>query len=318
MEPRLPKLLQRAWRIDCKAKIIITDMESLAIFHPRSPNTAGEVLYEFLRVANLSVIRIILAAYLHNTLPEGIYIDIRPQREALDKMVPAGAPSDPQIPMESDEEVFATRRCHTDFDYYALTHDRDRALQFFRWKTWVKENCSHVVTSSGDVLTGITHGFSRRNAELKPYYPLDTPPVDTLEHVASVRRPCPMAVRSLLDEFNSSETFTLELLEDLTQAQNSGLCRTFTCRIASINGRAVGGISPVLCVKFFDDRFYPMQYPDDEMLEGDFRWWWAHYTTSERQIQNEDATYKRLALMQGSLIPRFYGSHQVNGIYILN
>ncbi|KAK7678313.1 hypothetical protein QCA50_018661 [Cerrena zonata] len=309
MSPLLTKLLRRAWDINSQSKIIVTDLDSLVVFHPLSSKSSGDLVYEHLKLTNLSIIRIVTAAYLHKTLPEGIYIDIKPQREVLDKMVPTGVPNNPRISVLPDDEVFATHQSHTDFDYYALTHDRERALQFFRWKAWVKDNCSPVIATSGDVLKGVTYGFSRRNADLQPYYLADEPPLDALDHIRSNERHIPSEARILLDGFKASSTFSLELLEDLTEAQNSGLCRTFTCRITSIIGQDIGGVSPILCVKLFDDRFYPMEAPDEDMMQEDFRWWWTRYTNTERQIQNEDMTYKRLALMQGSLIPQYYGSH---------
>lgn len=314
ISPALSRLLRRAWDVNSESNIVITDMDSLIVFRPISSKTSGDLVYEHLKVTDLSVIRIVIAGCLRDTLPEGLYIEIKPHREALDNMVPAGVPIDPQTPTMSDDEVFATHRRHTDFDHYTLTHDRERALQFFRWKAWIKDNCSPVIATSRDVIKGITNGFTRRNAELKPYYPADEPPSHTLDHISSAQRSCPLKAKDLLDKFNSSDTFTLELLEDLTQIQNSGLCKTFTCRITSINKQAIGDMSPILCIKLFDDRFYPMDPPDEEMMKVDFRWWWPRYTTSERQVQNEDMTYKRLALMQGSLIPRYYGSHLVSGL----
>jgi len=67
--------------------------------------------------------------------------------------------------------------------------------------------------------------------------------------------------------------------------------------------------SPLLCLKLFDDRFFPMETPDKEMIEAGVRWWWTRYRTAEHHVRNEDAAYKKLEFIQGSLIPYFYGSH---------
>src|ERR1700683_4357955 len=37
---------------------------------------------------------------------------------------------DPRMPMQADEEVFATRHRHPEFDFYAFSRDRNRGLQF--------------------------------------------------------------------------------------------------------------------------------------------------------------------------------------------
>ena len=51
-------------------------------------------------------------------------------------------------------------RFHSDFDYKFLTHDRERALQFSRWKAWVKESCLSTTSVPGAVLKGVTNGLS--------------------------------------------------------------------------------------------------------------------------------------------------------------
>lgn len=316
----LSRLLRRAWNINANAKAIITDMESLIIVHrpsSQSQSDPSELLYEHVVAKDLSVIRIVIAAYLYKALPEDVYIDIKPRRDTFDIVIPSGVPIDPKTPMQSDEEVFATHHCHTDFDYYSLTHNSERALQFFRWKQWVKDNCSPVIVTKGDVVQGITNGFTRRNAELKPYYPVDQLPLDTMAHVRSVERSCRLKAKAIFDNFMSSNDFSLELLEDLTQEENSEVCRTFKCRIVSLDGQNIGDASPALCVKFFDDRFHPMDPPDsDEGILGlGVRWWWMEYTDAETRIKNEDMTYKRLDFLQGSLIPWYYGSHSVSNIY---
>ena len=127
---------------------------------PPSEKTLGEILYEHVPVTDPSAIRIVIAAYLRRSLPEGLYIDIKPERETLEKMVPSGASVNPQIPLLPDSEVFATHRCHSDFDYHSLTQYRERALQFFRWKAWVKESCLSTTSVPGAVLKGVTNGLS--------------------------------------------------------------------------------------------------------------------------------------------------------------
>ena len=89
--------------------------------------------------------------------------------------------------------------------------------------------------------------------------------------IESGRRP---SVMEIWDDFNSSGSFDLELLDELTHTQNSGLCKTFTCRITSIDERSTADLSPILCVKLYDDRFYPMDQPSEDL--GDCRWWWTH------------------------------------------
>lgn len=313
MSPTLSRLLQRAWDIDVKAKTVITDMQSVIIVHP--PSTQGdsnELLYEYLATRDLSVIRILIAAYLYMGLPGIGYINLIPRPDILEIIIPSGAPIDPKTPLLSDEDVFRTHLRHTDFDYYTLTHDRERALQFFRWKEWVMEKCSPILASSGDIVTGITNGFTRHNVELRPFYPIDDFLLETTDHIESTRRPCSLEAAGMLEAFNSSESFELELMDDLTQDENSRLCRTFKCRIISVNNKDTRSVSPTLCVKFYDDRFHPMDPPDEDALKGGMHWWWIDYTDAEGRVKCEHMTYKRLDFMQGSLIPHYYGAHSVS------
>jgi len=158
------------------------------------------------------------------------------------------------------------------------------------------------------VLHGTTNAFARRYTEITPYYPVESLPTETKEHICSIRRPCPMS--SILEAFRCSNTFSLKLLEELTPASCERLCRIYKCRIVSIDGR-VEKASPVLCLKLFDDRFFPMEPPSEELMEESLQWWWTQYLTAEGHVASEDAAYKRLYFLQGSLIPWFYGSHSL-------
>lgn len=288
-------------------------MESIIIIHPlSSPDDPGEVVYEHVAARDLSVIRILIAAYLYTALPQDVYIDIKPRPNVLDTIIPSGAQINPDIPLSSDEEVFQSHSHHSDFDYYTITHDRQRALQFFRWKEWVKDNCSPAIATSGDVIKGVTNGFARRNIELMPFYPVDELPPDTTDHLNSFKRPRSPDVEALSNALGSSESFELELMEDLTQDENSGLCKTFKCRVISVDEKATVNASPTLCVKFYDDRFHPMAAPAEEDLDTGVHWWWMEYIDAESRIKCEDMTYKRLDFVQGSLLPCYYGAHLVS------
>jgi hypothetical protein len=251
-------------------------------------------------------LRIIIAAYLHIALPKDMYIHHPLANDGFD-LIPEGPPIDPCTPMQVDGEVFASHRRHSDFDFHTITRDPARGLQFFRWKENIKKNFSPIFASPGDALLGLTNGFIRHNQGLSPYYPVEKLPLETVDHIQSVQRSCPMW--PLLDSLWSSNTFTLRLLEDMTPSRGGGLCRTYKCDIRSIGGKMEDG-SPVLCLKLFDDRFFPMETPSEEVIKEGL--WWARYRTAEHHVRNEDATYKKLQLAQGSLIPWFYGSHLVS------
>ena len=91
MSHALLELIWSAWNINSEARIVLTDMEDLIVLHPPFEKTLREILYEHVPITDPSAIRIIIAAYLRRSLPEGLYIDINPERETLEKMVPSGA-----------------------------------------------------------------------------------------------------------------------------------------------------------------------------------------------------------------------------------
>jgi|SRR5882762_39123 len=122
--------------------------------------------------------------------------------------------------MQTDEEIF---RFHT------LALDRDRGLQFFRWKENIKKKISPIFASPGEILHGITRDFTQYNQELLPSYPVENVSSETADHIHSVQRLC-----SMPDSFVSSETFSLRLLENITPITGRGLFRTYKYHIHSI------------------------------------------------------------------------------------
>jgi hypothetical protein len=303
------RFLRRIWDIDSKARILCSDLDTVIIFHPPSSPTSSDVVYERSKLqGDLVRLRIIIASYLYVALPKDMFTHCQAARDPFD-LKPEGPPIDPCTPMQTDEQAFSTHHRHSDFDFRTLTLDRDRALQFFRWKEHIAKNISPIFVSPGDVVYGVTGGYARSYPVLSSCYPVENVPFETVEHIQSIQRSCPMG--HMLKPFLSSETFTLRLLDDITPTAGGGLCRTYKCRIHSI-GDEMQGASPLLCLKMFDDRFFPMETPGKELIEAGVQWWWTRYRTAEYHVRNEDAAYKKLEFIQGSLIPYFYGSHSVS------
>ena len=311
-------LLQRGWNINANARVLCSDLRSLTVFYLPSISNLIDVRYEItILVDDLAQLRIIIAAYLYDAFLEDLRINCPTESNSLDLRLPSGASNDPLISPKSDEEVFAAHHRHSDFDFYSLTHDRAQALQFFRWKEHIRNRLSPKFASSGDTLLGATWAFARLNYEMSPCFTMNEEDllVETINHIRSVNRPCPMA--SMIRTFMSSSAFSIRLLKDLTSRFPGGRCRTYTCRIVSIEEQGVENVSPILCVRLFDDRFLPMEPPNKELIETGPQSWWRHFATAEGHVRNEDAAYQKLELIQGSLIPRFYGSHLVSCDYCL-
>jgi hypothetical protein len=111
--------------------------------------------------------------------------------------------------------------------------------------------------------------------------------------------------------FNRSKFFTLEIQDVVSEGSEHGICTVYRCQITSIDNVHVS-ISP-LCLKLFDDRFQPLPSSDevDELDDEDFPRWFDTIVHAETYALNEALAYDKLLPVQGSVIPWFYGIHQV-------
>jgi len=79
-----------------------------------------------------------------------------------------------------------------------------------------------------------------------------------------------------------------------------------------------------MCLKLFDDRFQLLEEPnleeesDAEVFgESDERLprWFDRVVSAEWYALNEASAYEKLRPVQGSIVPWFYGTHQVDPSY---
>ena len=114
------------------------------------------------------------------------------------------------------------------------------------------------------------------------------------------------------ESFKRRKCFTLKIQDIVTEGSERGICTVYRCEITSIDNVPVS-ISP-LCLKLFDDRFQSLQSPDegDEEFNDDLLpRWFDPVIYAERYALNEAFAYDKLLPVQGSIIPWFYGTHQV-------
>lgn len=168
-----------------------------------------------------------------------------------------GCLPNPDAPRPSDQEVFATRKRHSDFDVYTLLHSREEELQFLRWKAGMKKNAERMQNlRPGDVLSATTDGFARDHATLRPYWPVDVDriPSSTLQFIEAVRRPSSLDDRTR-SRLENSVSFRLSISEALGDK-----CSTVhRCQITSIDNEPVTPGLPDLCIKLFDDRLFDVR-----------------------------------------------------------
>ncbi|OAX36559.1 hypothetical protein K503DRAFT_290660 [Rhizopogon vinicolor AM-OR11-026] len=183
------------------------------------------------------------------------------------------------MPIQADEEIFATRYAHSDFDRYTLVNSRPAVEQFFRWKASMQARPKPVLV--GMVLQAKSHGFQRRKY-FQPRYPIESIPEDTLVHLRAVARSTFPQFTQLLDR---SQRFSLLLDDELTPSEGTGYARTFSCRIVTVDGQPLSDNAPKrFCVKLFNDS--AASIPSHTEYHS-LTFWSQTFYTAEDMIHNE-------------------------------
>ena len=297
------------------SKTIFTDLETVLVIHPQISG-AKQVEVEIVSLKDdLRAFRIIVAAYLLETLPQFTYID--PPGAPEGKYVHWLPPRDYDDKVLSDEEVFQTKHRISDFNILKLLDDREGALQFFRWKLHVEKYVPPDITCAGDILECTTNEFDRqyrppRGVCSKPI------PAPTVEFLAKILRPNPLS-SVLCSALNDSRHFTIKLGRILAGPNRIGT-RVHYCHIETIDGHPIENC-PELVMKIYDDRFMQISNPCDEGDDEDEGQesddddsspdiWLQPIRTAEWHVRGELTAYEKMEMAQGSLIPYFYGAHK--------
>lgn len=263
-----------------------------------------------------SALRVLATACVLEALPFPQYFNSPEIELEIDETLihPEGPPQDPNSPLLPDEHVFTTCNRNSDFDHATLVRDRERALQFFRWNKHMRETKSKLVAHPDDTLCAMTNESGIHmppEAELTPIYPYDTSelPLDTVKHLQIIQRNSPLVTSGQQDAFQQSTAFTVKILDVLDGgAAVRGICTVYRCHLSTIDGVSVHN-SPSLCLKLFDDRFQPLE---DPFLDDPIPRWFDPVTYAEGYAVTEALAYDKLRPVQGTVIPWFYGNHQVN------
>lgn len=132
-----------------------------------------------------------------------------------------------------------------------------------------------------------------------------------------MQRESPLAVDGVADKLLQGQAFTVRIMDVIAEGSKRGISTVYRCQIATIDGEAVS--SPPLCLKLIDDRFFPLEPPeppegesdDAHSMEGGPRWF-DKLILAEGYAVSEALNYGKLRPVQGSLVPWFYGLHQVS------
>lgn len=296
--------------------IIVTNFKEIAVFFPPAFNRPKPTFERILTTQLSLALRVLCTAYLLQPLPGGIFIDVpRPDLEVDEELIlPQGPPQDPLRPLLADQEVFATHHRHSDFDSATLIRDPSGALQFFRWHRNVQKQHSKLVAHPNDTISAVTNEVGQIVPEIRPIYPYDASeiPLDTAQHLKTIQRDSPLVTAGVAESFKRSKSFTLKIQNVVAEGSKHGICTVYRCQITSIDNKPTS-TSP-LCLKLFDDRFQPLDspYDDDQGLEDKpLPRWFDRVVHAEMYALNEAFAYDKLRPVQGSVVPWFYGTHQV-------
>ncbi|KAJ8593597.1 hypothetical protein M405DRAFT_879263 [Rhizopogon salebrosus TDB-379] len=286
MSASLERALHSLHRLSERNKIIITDFRTTVLIN-HVDEKLTTVDCEVAPSPSAVPLRYLLASYIQQPLPSD-YFDL----DTEDYVFTRGAPNNPRCPLPADEEIFATRRAHSDFDRYALVNSR--------WKAAMQARPKPVLV--GTVLQAKSNGFQQRKP-FQPRYPVEPLPEDTLAYLRAVARHTFPQFSQLL---NLSQTFSLLLDEELTQSEGTAYARTFSCHIVTVDGQLISDDAPkTLCVKLFDDSAAVILSHEESPLIA----WSQTFYTAEDMIHNEINVYNRVEFAWGSVVPQFYGAH---------
>ena len=309
------------------------------MFTPAQTGDSGAGTYERVKTTEFSLaLRVVTAAYLDQELPAGVFLNCPDVDNGVDTdlVLPEGPQQNPSPQaLHTDETIFATCQRHSDFDIPTLVRDRERALQFFRWHEHVQSHQSKIAVHSNDVLNAMTNETGLRLVPFpRPLFPLEMSdlPKETMSHLKEIQRQCPLMAAGIAGLLEKSKRFSLKIQDIIAEGTRHGFCTVYRCEITSIDGQPIMWCPP-LCLKLFDDRFQRLSMPgthptfclediDDQLQsfsipdQSDSADILHHLfycmVFAEVSALTETLAYKKLQHVQGSIVPWFYGAHQVS------
>lgn len=286
--------------------IIFTDSTASVVLNATQPK---ELQYTAFPDLKTHPIRLVVASLLKSKCERGHYFTL-PYEPSRSFTTPSGALNHPSERSISDEDAMRLWSQKSDIDWYTACNDAEYRAVVSRW---MQNNLSTFqgkpFLSPGDVLQVDTFAFSARSQHLhlEPIYPKEPLPSETASYLERTRRNT--EDRSLKTRLSEVERFAIRILDEI-DSSNVEDGSSFACEIVTTQDVPWTGKTK-LRVKIFDDR----RMGDQEIVaEGpDDRQWFCHAngTHSDTLVALEDAIYHRLDHAQGSVMPYYYGAHEV-------
>lgn len=304
---------------DVRTSVIVTNLSDILVFE-WDPWSADPQSIQYERVqAHLPALAlrgVAMACLNGSTKRQYLVPPFRYEGPDTFHVLPEGPPTNPDVPLLPDPELLLSHTRCSDFDLATVVRDRARALQFFRWHEAVRDSALKGVVQVADIVRGTTHDISPVSIIPSLLFPLDPAqiPTDTQAHIDATRRTPPLSSSGLESAFAQSGSFELRIDELIAGSGERTMCTVYRCHLVALDGAAIES-SPPLCLKLFDDRLQALKYPRPEAAsyrEPRLPYLFAKVRVAEQYALDEKLAYDKMAFVQGSLLPWFYGMHRVS------
>lgn len=232
---------------------------------------------------------------------EGDYLDLRP---VPDRCIRGCAPlssTSTDRPWAQYEYVLASHLRLSDFDRYALVTNEDYAASFRRWISTQRDVQDETIPVSVNDTLQLKRATKLPTCP-QPIYPLQPLPQETLDHISQIQRssaaPADLPTRDPL-AFTITKVFV---------PQDSTLSKARVYLGTLSNSPDGNATSSIFCLKIFREDLDQIT----NLAPPRFRRAIASLRTLEEQVSHDVTVYERVAHLQGSLVPRFYGSFDVS------
>lgn len=293
--------------------VICTDTDTAFVLRWTSEPSAGEAVADnskllFTPSVDLKryPLRLVIAALISDALGSGHYFSL--PFCSPNFVLPSGALNHVDLRTITIEDAMQRWSQKSDIDWYTACNDATYRTVVSHW---MRENLlahqGSPAVSRGDVLR-MRFSPDGPNLRPKPIYAKEPLPVDTASFLEETRRNTNEA--ALKEKLETASEWEVRILSEI-DSSNTEDGASFACEVASVGG-VVWEEGSRFRIKIFDDRRMG-DLDDIEEETGVLQWHHdATFSQSDILVGLEDAAYRRMDHAQGSIVPFYYGVHEVS------
>lgn len=305
-QPRQVELASIAQRYAGRYVVITDTLTALAVRLVQASEGA-QLCYTPFPDLQRDPLRVVVATLLDESLGYGNYFEPSPHMFERDE--PSGALDRPERRRVAYEEAMQLWAQKSDIDWYTACNDKEYRNVVSRWmEEMLSTHQGKPVVSQGDVLKVNPFAYKRRHVKLHPLYAKAPLPEGTATILEDKRRDG--FLEMLGDSMVGAREVEIRVLGEI-DSSNPMDGASYACEVVSFDGSPSSN-GPKLRVKVFDDR----RMGNQERVFADHQWFFhSVLTQSDVLVGLEDAAYGRLDHAQGTVLPYYYGAHEVRRDY---